>query len=184
MDPLEKRILITGGGGFLGSHVVEALRARGCRTLFVPRSREHELRRECDVEAVYAWAWPEIVIYLAAVVGGIGANLANPGQLFYDNLMMGALLMEHARRVGDEKFVAVGAICSYPKSTPVPFREEALWDGYPEETNAPYGLAKKMFLVQGQAYRRQYGFNAIYLLPVNLYGPGDHCDLEFSHVIP
>jgi GDP-L-fucose synthase len=184
MDLCEKRILITGGGGFLGSNVVAALRSRGCRTLFVPRSREYDLRRERDVEAVYAWARPELVIHLAAVVGGIGANRANPGKFFYDNLMMGALLIEHARRAGIEKFVAIGTICSYPKFTPVPFREEALWDGYPEETNAPYGLAKKMLLVQAQAYRQQYGFNAIYLLPVNLYGPGDHTDLEFSHVIP
>jgi GDP-L-fucose synthase len=184
MDVREGRILITGGGGFLGCHVVAALRARGCRMLFVPRSRDYDLRRERDVEGVYGWARPQIVIHLAAVVGGIGANRANPGKFFYDNLMMGALLMEHARRAGVEKFVAVGTVCSYPKFTPVPFREEALWDGYPEETNAPYGLAKKMLLVQAQAYRQQYGFNAIYLLPVNLYGPGDHTDLESSHVIP
>ncbi len=136
------------------------------------------------MEGVYAWARPGIVIHLAAVVGGIGANRANLGRFFYDNLIMGALLMEDARRAGVKKFVAVGTICSYPKFTPVPFREEALWDGYPEETNAPYGLAKKMLLVQAQAYRQQYGFNAIYLLPVNLYGPGDHSDLESSHMIP
>ncbi len=184
MDIREKRILITGGAGFLGSHVVAALRERGCRMLFVPRSRDRDLRRERDVEGIYEWARPEIVIHLAAVVGGIGANRANPGKFFYDNLMMGALLMEHARRSGVEKFVAVGTVCAYPKFTPVPFHEESLWNGYPEETNAPYGLAKKMLLVQAQAYRQQYGFNGIYLLPVNLYGPGDHTDLEASHVIP
>jgi GDP-L-fucose synthase len=137
-----------------------------------------------DVERVYQWARPDIVIHLAAVVGGIGANQANPGQFFYDNLMMGALLMERARLAGVAKFVAVGTICSYPKMTPIPFREEDLWSGYPEETNAPYGLAKKMLLVQAQAYRQQYGFNAIYLLPVNLYGPGDNVDPKSSHVIP
>lgn len=184
MDVREKRILVTGGAGFLGSHVVAALRARGCQKLCVPRSREHDLRRERDVEGVYAWARPEVVIHLAAMVGGIGANRAKPGKFFYDNLMMGTLLLEHARRTGVEKFLAVGTVCSYPKITPVPFREEALWDGYPEETNAPYGLAKKMLLVQAQAYRQQYGFNATYLLLVNLYGPGDHTDLESSHVIP
>ena len=178
------RILITGGSGFLGSHVTRALEARGCRDLFVPRSRDYDLRREGDVERVYQWARPDIVIHLAAVVGGIGANQANPGQFFYDNLMMGALLMERARLAGVAKFVAVGTICSYPKMTPIPFREEDLWNGYPEETNAPYGLAKKMLLVQAQAYRQQYGFNAIYLLPVNLYGPGDNVDPKSSHVIP
>lgn len=184
MDLREKRILITGGAGFLGSYVGRALEARGCRLLFIPRSRDYDLRREEAVEGIYAWARPNIVIHLAAVVGGIGANRAHPGQFFYDNLMMGTLLMEHARRAGVEKFVAVGTICSYPKFTPVPFREDALWDGYPEETNAPYGLAKKMLLVQAQAYRQEYGFNAIYLLPVNLYGPRDNFDPESSHVIP
>lgn len=184
MDLEDKRILVTGGAGFLGSYVAKALEARGCKSLFFPRSREYDLRREGDVERVYAWARPDIVIHLAAVVGGIGANRAHPGQFFYDNLMMGVLLMEHARRAAVEKFVAVGTICSYPKVTPVPFREEDLWDGYPEETNAPYGLAKKMLLVQAQAYRQEYGFNAIYLLPVNLYGPWDNFDTQSSHVIP
>jgi GDP-L-fucose synthase len=184
MDLRDKRILITGGAGFLGSHLVDVLEARGCRKLFIPRSREYDLRRETDVARVYEWARPEVVIHLAAIVGGIGANRAHPGKFFYDNLLMGALLMENARRAGVEKFVAVGTICSYPKFTSVPFREDTLWDGYPEETNAPYGLAKKMLLVQAQAYRQEYGFNAIYLLPVNLYGPRDNFDPETSHVIP
>jgi len=184
MNLRTKRILVTGGAGFLGSHVVEALHARGCQSVFIPRSRDYDLRRDEAVERVYAWARPEIVIHLAAVVGGIGANRANPGRFFYDNAIMGIQLMEYARQFGVEKFVAVGTICAYPKFTPTPFREEDLWNGYPEETNAPYGLAKKMMLVQAQAYRAQYGFNAIYLLPVNLYGPGDNSDLESSHVIP
>ena len=180
----EKRVVVTGGAGFLGQHVVRTLRARGCREIVVPRRSQFDLRREVSVEQLYRDACPQVVIHLAAVVGGIGANLANPGRFLYDNLVMGAMLMEYALRARVEKFVGVGTICSYPKFTPVPFREEALWDGYPEETNAPYGLAKKMLLVQGQAYRQQYGFNAIHLLPVNLYGPGDHFDLETSHVIP
>ena len=184
MDLAGKRILISGGSGFLGVQAVKALEARGCRKLFVPRSRDYDLRREADVERVYGWARPDVVIHLAAVVGGIGANQASPGQFFYDNLMMGVLLMEHARRAQVGKFVAVGTVCSYPKVTPIPFREEDLWNGYPEETNAPYGLAKKMLLVQAQAYRQQYGFNAVYLLPVNLYGPGDNVDPKSSHVIP
>jgi GDP-L-fucose synthase len=179
-----KRILVTGGAGFLGSHVVRRLRVAGCGEIVVPRKAECDLTQESAVERLYREVRPEVVIHLAAVVGGIGANRENPGKFFYDNLMMGALLMEHARRVGVEKFVAVGTICSYPKFTPVPFREENLWDGYPEETNAPYGLAKKMLLVQAQAYRQQYGLNAIFLLPVNLYGPGDNFDPRSSHVIP
>lgn len=181
---VDKRVLVTGGAGFLGTYVVDKLRQRGCRHIFVPRSREFDLTQESAVEAVYAWSRPHIVIHLAAVVGGIGANRANPGKFYYANLMMGTLLMEHARRLGVEKFVALGTICAYPKFTPVPFREDDLWNGYPEETNAPYGLAKKLLLVQAQAYRQQYGFNAIYLLPVNLYGPRDNFDPDTSHVIP
>lgn len=179
-----RRVLVTGGAGFLGRHVVDALRARGCREITVPRRKDYDLTTEAAVARLYEDARPDIVIHLAAVVGGIGANLAMPGRFFYDNLIMGALLMEYARRARVQKFVAVGTICAYPKYTPVPFREDDLWSGYPEETNAPYGVAKKMLLVQAQAYREQYGFNAIYLLPVNLYGPGDHDDPETSHVIP
>ena len=184
MDLRSKRILVTGGAGFLGQHLIEALRRRGCTEIVVPRKSCYDLTQEAAVDRLYRDARPEIVIHLAAVVGGIGANRVNPGRFFYDNLMMGTLLMEHARRAGVEKFVGIGTICSYPKFTSVPFREEELWAGYPEETNAPYGLAKKMLLVQAQAYRQQYGFTAIYLLPVNLYGPGDNFDLETSHVIP
>jgi GDP-L-fucose synthase len=180
----DKRIVVTGGAGFLGQHLVRRLSLRGCRNIVVPRRVEYDLTQQPAVEALYRDARPAVVIHLAAVVGGIGANRENPGRFFYDNLMMGALLMEHGRRAGVEKFVAVGTICSYPKFTAVPFREQNLWDGYPEETNAPYGLAKKMLLVQGQAYRQQYGFNSIYLLPVNLYGPGDNFDPQSSHVIP
>jgi GDP-L-fucose synthase len=160
------------------------MRARGYGRIVVPRSRDYDLTHEAVVERLYREARPSLVIHLAARVGGIGANRANPGAFFYDNLMMGALLMEYARRSQVEKFVAVGTICAYPKLTPIPFREDDLWNGYPEETNAPYGIAKKMLLVQAQAYRQQYGFNAIYLLPVNLYGPGDRADLQTSHVIP
>ena len=179
----EARIVVTGGARFLGRYVVDALRGRGCRDVVVPRSAHYDLRREAAVIQLYEDHRPDIVIHLAAVVGGIGANQENPGSFFYDNLMMGTLLLEHARRAGTAKFVACGTICSYPKWTPVPFREESLWDGYPEETNAPYGLAKKMLLVQAQAYRSQYGTNAIYLMPTNLYGPGDNFG-PGGHVIP
>ncbi len=179
-----KRVLVTGGAGFLGSFVVEKLHKRGAKEVFVPRSNDYDLVRMEAVERVYRDARPDLVIHLAARVGGIGANRANPGRFFYDNLMMGVQMMEVGRLVGIEKFVAVATICSYPKFTPVPFREEDLWNGYPEETNAPYGLAKKMLLVQSQAYRQQYGFNSIVLFPVNLYGPRDNFDLETSHVIP
>jgi GDP-L-fucose synthase len=176
--------MVTGGAGFLGSRVVERFRRHGWADVVVPRRRDYDLTHEADVERLFGACQPRMVVHLAAVVGGIGANRANPGRFAYENLMMGAMTMEYARRAGVEKFVGVGTICSYPKSTPVPFREEDLWSGYPEETNAPYGLAKKMLLMQGQAYRQQYGFNAIHLLPVNLYGPGDSHDLESSHVIP
>ncbi len=179
-----KRILVTGGNGFLGSFVVEKLKSRGCRNIFIPRSKNYDLvRMEC-VKKVYKDARPDIVIHLAAKVGGIGASRANPGEFFYDNLMMGVQMMEIGRQTGIEKFVAVGTICSYPKFTPVPFREENLWNGYPEETSAPYSLAKKMLLVQSQAYQQQYGFNSISLLPANLYGPKDNFNLNTSHVIP
>jgi GDP-L-fucose synthase len=179
-----KRVLVTGGAGFLGSFVVEKFRERGAKEIFVPRSKDYDLVQMEAVQRLYRDAQPDIVIHLAACVGGIGANRANPGKFFYDNLMMGVQLMEVGRQIGVEKFVAVATICSYPKFTPVPFREEDLWNGYPEETNAPYGLAKKMLLVQSQAYRQQYGFNSIILFPVNLYGPRDNFDLETSHVIP
>jgi len=179
-----KKVLVTGGAGFLGSHLVKKLRERGCENIFVPLIEEYNL---VDIEAIkrlYRDAKPDIVIHLAAVVGGIGANRENPGKFFYDNMMMGTQIMEQARQFGVEKFVALGTICCYPKFTPVPFKEEDLWNGYPEETNAPYGLAKKMLLVQSQAYRQQYGFNSIFLMPVNLYGPGDNFDPKSSHVIP
>lgn len=179
-----ERVVVTGGAGFLGSYVVEKLRQRGVKNIFVPRSRNYDLVNIEDVQRLYDDAKPDLVIHLAAVVGGIGANRINPGKYFYDNLMMGVQLMEQARLRGVKKFVATGTICAYPKFTPVPFKEDDLWNGYPEETNAPYGLAKKMMLVQSQAYRQQYGFNSIFLLPVNLYGPRDNFDLESSHVIP
>ena len=179
-----KRVTVTGGAGFLGSFVVENLRERGCREISIPRSKDYDLVKMKAVERLYKDSRPDIVIHLAAKVGGIGANQKNPGKFFYDNLMMGAQIMEVGRQAGIQKFVALGTICSYPKFTPVPFKEEDLWNGYPEETNAPYGLAKKMLLVQSQAYRQQYGFNSIALFPVNLYGPRDNFDPESSHVIP
>ena len=178
------RVVVTGGAGFLGSHVVECLRMRGATDIFVPRSREYDLVQFDAVKRLFRDARPDVVIHLAARVGGIEANRLNPGRFFYENLIMGAQLMEGARLAGVRKFVATGTICAYPKFTPVPFREEDLWNGYPEETNAPYGLAKKMLLVQAQAYRQQYGFSAITVFPVNLYGPRDNFDLETSHVIP
>ncbi len=180
----DRRVVVTGGAGFLGFFVVQKLHERGCRNVIVPRSKDYDLRDRDAIMRLYKKAQPHLVIHLAAVVGGIGANRANPGRFFYDNAIMGVQLMEYARQFGVEKFVAIGTICAYPKFTSIPFKEESLWNGYPEETNAPYGLAKKMMLVQAQAYRAQYGFNAIYLLPVNLYGPRDNFDLETSHVIP
>jgi GDP-L-fucose synthase len=181
----QKQVLVTGGAGFLGSFVVERLRhVEWCADVFVPRSRDYDLRREADIQRVYADARPDVVIHVAGVVGGIGANQANAARFFYDNLLMGIQVMHHAYLSGVQKFVSIGTICSYPKFTPVPFREDHLWDGYPEETNAPYGLAKKMLIVQADAYRHQYGFNAISLLPVNLYGPRDNFDPHTSHVIP
>lgn len=179
-----KRVLVTGGAGFLGRSVVHELRKRNCRHIFVPRRKNYDLRKLSVIKRLYKESRPDIVIHLAAVVGGIGANRANPGKFFYDNLIMGIQLIEQARLLGVAKCVIIGTICAYPKYTPVPFREDDLWNGYPEETNASYGLAKKMLLVQAQAYRQQYGFNAIYLLPVNLYGPGDNFAEDSSHVIP
>ena len=179
-----RRVMVTGGGGFLGQAVVRRLEAAGADQVFVPRSRDYDLRTRDGIERALADGRPQLVIHLAAVVGGIGANRENPGRFFYENAIMGIELMEQARLASVEKFVTIGTVCAYPKFTPVPFREDDLWNGYPEETNAPYGLAKRMLLVQGQAYRAQYGFNAIYLLPVNLYGPGDNFDPATSHVIP
>ena len=180
-----KRVIVTGGAGFLGSYVVERLRKREwCGKIIVPRSHEYDLREKEAIIHLYKETRPDIVIHLAAVVGGIGANRDHPASFFYDNLMMGVQLMHYAHIYGVSKFVGLGTICAYPKLTPVPFREKDLWDGYPEETNAPYGLAKKMLLVQGQAYRQQYGFNAIHLMPVNLYGPRDNFNPVSSHVIP
>jgi GDP-L-fucose synthase len=176
--------MVTGGGGFLGQAVVRRLESAGVRQIFSPRSADYDLRTADGVRAALGISKPEIVIHLAAVVGGIGANRENPGRFFYENAAMGIELMEQSRRAGVEKFVQIGTVCSYPKFTPVPFKEDDLWSGYPEETNAPYGLAKKMLLVQGQAYREQYGFDVIHLIPVNLYGPGDNFDPASSHVIP
>jgi GDP-L-fucose synthase len=180
----DKRIVVTGGAGFLGTHLLRRLEERGCRNIFVPVYPDFDLTRADAVERLFVEQRPEVLIHLAAVVGGIGANRGNPGRFFYDNAIMGIQLIEAARRHAVEKTVVLGTICAYPKFTPVPFREEDLWNGYPEETNAPYGIAKKALLVQCQAYREQYGMNAIFLLPVNLYGPGDNFDLESSHVIP
>ena len=179
-----RRVMVTGGAGFLGRSVVRRLEAAGVPEIFVPRSTDYDLRSAEGVGDALADGTPQVIIHLAAVVGGIGANRENPGRFFYENAAMGIELMEQARNAGVEKFVQIGTVCSYPKFTPVPFREDDLWNGYPEETNAPYGLAKKMLLVQGQAYRQQYGFDVIHLIPVNLYGPGDNFDPASSHVIP
>jgi GDP-L-fucose synthase len=184
LDLTEKRILVTGGAGFLGQSVVEALRRRGCTNVIVPRKREYDLTDLGAIDALFSQTRPEVMFHLAAVVGGIGANRDNPGRFFYENALMGIQLIEAARRFELEKTIVAGTVCAYPKFAPVPFKEESLWDGYPEETNAPYGIAKKALLVQCQAYREQYGTNAIFLLPVNLYGPRDNFDLQSSHVIP
>ena len=179
-----RRVMVTGGGGFLGTAVVRRLQQAGATDIFVPRSRDYDLRTRDGIDLALADGRPDLVIHLAAVVGGIGANRENPGRFFYENAIMGIELMERSRGAGVGKFVQIGTVCSYPKFTPVPFHEDDLWNGYPEETNAPYGLAKKMLLVQGQAYRQQYGFDVIHLIPVNLYGPGDNFDPSSSHVIP
>ena len=179
-----RRVVVTGGAGFLGRFIVSRLRDYADVEVSVPRSSEYNLIETADVTRLLSQTQPDLVIHLAAVVGGIGANQKNPGKFFYENLMMGTQLIEQSRLHGVKKFVALGTVCAYPKFTPTPFREDDLWNGYPEETNAPYGLAKKMMLVQGQSYRQQYGFNTIFLLPANLYGPGDNFDLENSHVIP
>lgn len=178
-----KRVAVPGGAGFLGSQVCELLAQHGCEP-FVPSSSDYDLTSEVAMRQMFADARPDVVLNIAARAGGIGVNRANPGSFFYDNLIMGAMMIEHARRNSVAKFVQLGTVCSYPKFSPVPFKEDDLWNGYPEETNAPYGIAKKALLVQAQAYREQYGLNAIYLMPVNLYGPRDHFDLENSHVIP
>lgn len=177
-------LIVTGGAGFLGSFVIEKLRQRGYSKIVVPRRKDYDLTREADVAKLYDDHKPQVVLHLAAEVGGIGANRDNPGRFFFANMAMGLHLIEQARKVGLKKFVQVGTICAYPKFTPVPFREEEIWNGYPEETNAPYGIAKKALMVMCQSYRQQYGLNAIYLLPVNLYGPRDNFDLHSSHVIP
>jgi GDP-L-fucose synthase len=180
----DKRVVVTGGAGFLGKYIVKGLQERSCKNILVPKIEDYDLVNIGDIIRMYDDMRPEIVIHLAAVVGGIGANREHPGEFFYKNLMMGIQLIEQGRIHNIEKFVAIGTVCAYPKFTPVPFKEENLWNGYPEETNAPYGLAKKMLLVQSQAYRAEYGFNSIFLLPVNLYGPGDNFDPKSSHVIP
>lgn len=184
MNITDAKILITGAGGFLGQHVLGQLRGMGCKRIAAPRKRDYDLTREADIKALLLKERPEIVLHLAAVVGGIGANRMHPGSFLYQNLIMGTLLIEASRKAAVDKFVQIGTICSYPKYTPVPFKEEDFWNGYPEETNAPYGLAKKMLFAQIQAYRQEYGFNGINLLLVNLYGPGDNFDLTTSHVIP
>jgi GDP-L-fucose synthase len=180
----DKRIVVTGGAGFLGGYVTKGLKERGCTNILVPKIEDYDLVDINDINRMYDDMKPDIVIHLAAVVGGIGANREHPGEFFYKNLMMGVQLIEQGRLRDIEKFVAIGTVCAYPKFTPVPFREEDIWNGYPEETNAPYGLAKKMLLVQSQSYRAEYGFNSIFLLPVNLYGPGDNFNPASSHVIP
>ncbi|MGD0596340.1 MAG: GDP-L-fucose synthase [Sedimentisphaerales bacterium] len=180
----DRRIVVTGGAGFLGSYIIEGLQERGCKNILVPKIEDYNLVNLPDVIRMYDDMKPDIVIHLAAVVGGIGANRQHPGKFFYENLMMGVQLIEQARLRNLEKFVAIGTVCSYPKFTPVPFKEDDLWNGYPEETNAPYGLAKKMLLVQSQSYRAEYGLNGIFLVPVNLYGPGDNFNPSSSHVIP
>ena len=182
--PAMKRFLVTGGAGFLGKYVVKKLRERECREIFVPRSKDYDLVDNEAVKRLYQASKPDVVIHVAGKVGGIGATSKKPAEFFYDNLMMGAQMMEQGRLFGVEKFVAIGTVCAYPKIIPIPFKEEDLWNGYPEETNGPYGLAKKMTLVQAQAYRQQYGFNAIHLLLVNFYGAGDNFDPQTSHVIP
>ena len=184
LDWADRRVMVTGGGGFLGQAVVRRLQEAGASEIFVPRSRDYDLRLPADIGRALDDGRPDVIIHLAAVVGGIGANRENPGRFFYENAIMGIELMERARLAGVKKFVQIGTVCAYPKFTPVPFHEDDLWNGYPEETNAPYGVAKKMLLVQGQAYRQQYGFDVIHLIPVNLYGPGDNFDPESSHVIP
>jgi len=179
-----KKVLVTGGAGFLGGHLLKNLEQRGCKKIIAPTIEEYDLKKEENIIKLYKTARPDLIIHLAAVVGGIGANRKYPGSYFYDNLIMGVQLIEQARLFNIEKFVAIGTICAYPKLTTVPFKEDDIWNGYPEETNAPYGLAKKMLLVQAQAYRQQYGYNCIYLLPVNMYGPGDNFKTDTSHVIP
>ncbi len=184
LDLSKKRICVTGGAGFLGTHLINRLKKSGAKDIFIPTYPEYDLVKSEDIARMYEEARPDVVIHLAAHVGGIGANREKPAEFFYDNLMMGVQLMHQGWQCGVEKFVAIGTICAYPKYTPIPFREEDIWNGYPEETNAPYGLAKKMLLVQSQAYREQYGWNSLFLVPVNLYGPGDNFNPASSHVIP